>query len=98
MANCLFYSWEGGGHVFVFFSAGKGCHLFFSFGVDGHPSIVLFGRGLLVLFYFGWLAIYYFSILGGMGTYLFLYLGGDGQLSVLGHRTQMSAGQDTDVF
>ena len=72
MANCLFYSWEGGGHVFDFFSVRKGCHLFFFFGVDGHPSIVLFGRGSLLLFYLEGLATYLFFILSaGQDTDVF---------------------------
>ena len=61
-----------GGHVFVFFFGGEGLPPFFLFfAMDGHPSIVLFGRGSLLLFYLEGLATYLFFIfcffLGGWG-------------------------------
>ena len=48
--------------MYLFFGARKGCHLFFSFGVDGHPSTVLFGRGWPPIYFSlwrGWSSIYF---------------------------------------
>ena len=59
--------------MYLFFLEGRGCHLFV-FAMDGHPSIVLFGRGSLLLFYLEGLATYLFFIFcffGGVATYLF---------------------------